>query len=1190
MVSGDTTGSGETREGQRREAERSLAESESGSSGSEEQRVVGGHEEARPEQGQERQQGGQVPGQEEHRSLDLNENVRLKPQGGRVEAEILSQENKCNRKKVKKGIFNKKATNKAGKQYTMNFFSTNVRGLQSKVDTFSNILVKNEVDVALVSETHNQGEKNIKVEGYVCYYRNRVGREKGGVAMYIKEKWANGCMKLESGIDNNEFFVLRMENSEPNVIVIVYYGVIEKQFLADEVSAMQSDLFDTVRKYVREGNRVIWAGDFNNHLADSLGLMNNPGEVSPGGKNLAGFIESENLSLLNTRDMNHTHYDRTAGTSKILDLVITNVPDKVKNFRVDKDLEFTPYRIKQNKDGHFKVHTDHVGIMWQLEVEGNSNVSNKKVMWNYNKKDGGYKYEQSTNEKANEINDFMDQCEDIEIIAEFILNKVDEAKKEAYGKTTKTKSQLKRFSDAIIWRKRSKDIEKAIEGVGREKVRTNDKIWLMRNKLSDKFTDNQFVGIQNPVNGEMTRTRDETFQVTLDYNYELLRKDKDDEDVPEEVTAIREAKRVAIQMAMESKEFVEDEELSYNDFKRVLKKIKAQNKQVYRDLILAGEEFQMCVFRFYNLCYKLEIMPEFFSETELRKLYKGKGNRVTMKANRFLHLKGWFAKTYEKMLMTKVEDKLFANTPDFQVGGQKQGSTNEHLLSMILSMRKLESEKGAGAVIFMDIMSCFDRVRLDDILFETVQAGVIGRPLINIRDYTDKLVIKMQGDTNPNRKAMISNSTGQGTSFAPVGTSLLMSKSLDVKVKQKSDEEQKQMESVVGGVKMRKNFFVDDLAKINENVKEILLNCQVITESLDELGLKAHPDKSGLLVFGPEREKFKEEIRAEQPKVQKFELSFKKCETYLGMAFDENGAEESITKTILVRKGKCIAKAADINRKLSDEKMMGVGWLAGAVLLHSSIIMSTLTYGAAAFTGMTDKQWLSLETIQYHCLLHILGISTKTTYNSLLYVLGLLPAQDVVKKLQISFVNSLIHLKGSGQCLEALWEEDRSGTRGLLAEVREYCAHYGLQDVTKYYVPHNVIKETIESRVLNIMYIKHLEAKKPPPGERRVDCRVRFYSTLPKNQAKLYLCFEVGDLNFRRSRKQEALKRYGSFQCLVPFCNEDDSYEHVRKCPGYSSQLLKDDPEPNEIISFLTCLEEERNKKFKRSLINFRTL
>ena len=181
-------------------------------------------------------------------------------------------------------------------------------------------------------------------------------------------------------------------------------------------------------------------------------------------------------------------------------------------------------------------------------------------------------------------------------------------------------------------------------------------------------------------------------------------------------------------------------------------------------------------------------------------------------------------------------------------------------------------------------------------------------------------------------------------------------------------------------------------------------------------------------------------------------------------------------------------------------------------------------------------------------------------------------------------------MKGKGQCLESLKQEEASGARGLLAEVREYCRSYGLPDVTQQYVPPGVIKETIELSVMNKLYIKHLEAKKPPPGERRVDCRVRFYSTLPKNQAKLYLCYEVGDLNLRRNRKQEALKKYGSFECLVPFCKEDDEYNHIRRCRGYTAQLVKDDPEPNEIIAYLTELEEERRKRFKRSLVNFRTL
>ena len=152
--------------------------------------------------------------------------------------------------------------------------------------------------------------------------------------------------------------------------------------------------------------------------------------------------------------MSHTHFDRTAGTSKILDFVITNAPEKVKQFTVDKNLDFTPYRIKQEKTGHFKAFTDHVGIIWEMEVKGNANVSNKQTIWNYNKKDGGHKYKEATNSKAIEIEAFMEDCDDVEEIAQFILRKVDEAKQEAYGKTTKTKSQLKQFSDSIIWRKR----------------------------------------------------------------------------------------------------------------------------------------------------------------------------------------------------------------------------------------------------------------------------------------------------------------------------------------------------------------------------------------------------------------------------------------------------------------------------------------------------------------------------------------------------------------------------------------------------------------------------------------------------------------------------------------------------------------------------------------------------------------
>ena len=106
---------------------------------------------------------------------------------------------------------------------------------------------------------------------------------------------------------------------------------------------------------------------------------------------------------------------------------------------------------------------------------------------------------------------------------------------------------------------------------------------------------------------------------------------------------------------------------------------------------------------------------------------------------------------------------------------------------------------------------------------------------------------------------------------------------------------------------------------------------------------------------------------------------------------------------------------------------------------------------------------------------------------------------------------------------------------------------------------------------------------------RRENCSLRFYSNLPKNKAKLALLYDVGELNFRRSRKYEAMKKYGSVKCLVPACGGEDSLSHVNTCFGYQTRL-RDDAGPYEIIDYLVELEMERMSKFNRSLLNHRVL
>ena len=65
-----------------------------------------------------------------------------------------------------------KTDNKNIEEYLLNFYCVNIRGLQSKIGSFINVLVEEDVDIGMVCETHCSNDKSIKIPGYVCYYRN----------------------------------------------------------------------------------------------------------------------------------------------------------------------------------------------------------------------------------------------------------------------------------------------------------------------------------------------------------------------------------------------------------------------------------------------------------------------------------------------------------------------------------------------------------------------------------------------------------------------------------------------------------------------------------------------------------------------------------------------------------------------------------------------------------------------------------------------------------------------------------------------------------------------------------------------------------------------------------------------------------------------------------------------------------
>ena len=324
--------------------------------------------------------------------------------------------------------------------------------------------------------------------------------------------------------------------------------------------------------------------------------------------------------------------------------------------------------------------------------------------------------------------------------------------------------------------------------------------------------------------------------------------------------------------------------------------------------------------------------------------------------------------------------------------------------------------------------------------------------------------------------------------------------------------------------------------------------------------------------------------------VQGFEMGFKTSETYLGMQFAEKGASESITQTLLTRRVKCMTKSVELAKNLEDDRIQALGWLVTAVNVFNAVIVSTLLYGCGSWTNMTKAQEELVEAIQRQCLITVLGISSKCSYKSLLYVTGIMPAMDLVKKTKVTFINDLFHIKAKGICKEVLEKEYELGlVRGLVKEVKEICETVEIDDVTERYVRPKFIKERVQGWSRSVTLSESLSSKSAPYHHQRTEKRHREYFEYPKIKAQLALAYDVGCLNLRGNRKAESLSKFGSVACLIPGCTGIDTLDHIQNtCQGYSVKF-KDTGLAEDFIETLYSLNQERWTRFGTSMVNWRS-
>ena len=1070
----------------------------------------------------------------------------------------------------------------------INLAVCNSRGVVSKLTSIQNMLVDGDLDVLGITETLLQHEKRPRVPGYFPMFRNRVGRTGGGVALLIKDKYKGMVVKEEQGEEDCEFVSVTFTCFEPRVSVVVYYGQQENTVPRETICRHLAAVLASAEKLHLDGNLVFLVGDFNVHVGNRV-CENTNTSVSPGGQALLSMLEETDMEVINNLNQSggsgHTHYDRTAGSSNILDLVLTNDSSLVTWLEVDEKFQRTPYRWKWSTAAphcrqKVKMFSDHCAIHWQAAVQVKSDEGNVKApkvtRWRYGKPGGHEVYHDHLESKFADLLAVVTANPDINEAVRIVLEEVDAAKAVGYGKTTNTATKTKRLEEEKEWKRKMMEIEEFVTNIEEKYSKPMTRIWSARKGilLEGRYAEDS--AVKNHWTGQMLRERDEIADFSLEFNRKVLEKTEP----LGQWSDVRNQKVEQTKWAMLLENAESKKPISNREFQRALWEVAEKNKDVYQDLNRSGPKFKQVIMQLIQRIYMTGEIPEVFKETVLMKLHK-KGAKNVMDNYRWLHLKNWLPKLTEKVVLLKLKQRICEATPEAQLGGQPLGSCAEHLVAVntVLNMRLAAGK--ATVIHLYDVRKCFDQVNLWDVGWEAAQAGIVGRDLRFLMGINQDIRMRVCGDDRPDSFFTARDTVGQGMVSACLGSALTISRVVDRHFQSKADK------ITIGDVQVEPCEFVDDILSLDEDAAAGKDSCARVSASLDELALRAHPTKSVRIVVGPRKKREEvERINDASPEIiQEFEVKSTQSDMYLGMLISQEGPRASCTANIELKRAKVAVRTQLISRILKEEKIKRLGWMRAAVGLIQGIVLQVLTYGTESNIQMTKTQERAMEKIYKDSVYSIMELSKYANYSAVMFELGLMPVEDVIKLKKINFTNKLMHVKAAGMCYQLLRQQRKeTPEKGLLAEVAAACDLYELPDVGENFVEKNVIDSSVKQAVATRLWLETFDSTKTFKHWTPEMTMNRSYFMMPKLESKLLLALRIGELNFKLSRKRESLQRYGGLECFVGVCLGLDGPQHVSECFGYEARLKPGHSE-KELAEYLKELHLERMKKYSLPLV-----
>ena len=232
----------------------------------------------------------------------------------------------------------------------------------------------------------------------------------GRIATAIRDEHSKDAVKVSQG-QTEEYLVTRHGQFEPALNIINLYGSQESRLTADQIKENWEAIIKELVDIESRNENCILIGDTNRHVGNKI--PGNHDKTTLGGKLLIELLDGGKYALVNALDVctggPFTRYDSKDPSNddkkSAIDLVVisSSLLPYVEKLEVDKQLKWTPYRVKRNS----MKHPDHYALMLTLN---NIPMRNKKftpnlkrLIWNTKNKDGWKKYKSITGRDKKEL-------------------------------------------------------------------------------------------------------------------------------------------------------------------------------------------------------------------------------------------------------------------------------------------------------------------------------------------------------------------------------------------------------------------------------------------------------------------------------------------------------------------------------------------------------------------------------------------------------------------------------------------------------------------------------------------------------------------------------------------------------------------------------------------------------------------